>query len=66
MPSTIQYMGEGYPLFFSSVEELESMINDKNHLESFMLSAHEYLHNMDESVLSSASFANAMAKCLQE
>lgn len=63
LPSTIQYIGENYPLLFSSFEELQQMIKNEHQLKSLLLSGHIYLKHMDKSKLSLEYFGSTLKQC---
>ena len=63
LPSTAQYLGEHYPLFFSTIEELQDMIGNEDKLEALLLSGHNYLKRMDKRELSLEAFGKALQQC---
>jgi hypothetical protein len=63
LPSTAQYLGEHYPLFFSTFEELQDMIGNEDKLEALLLSGNNYLKRMDKRELSLEQFGKALQQC---
>jgi hypothetical protein len=45
----VEYLGEEYPLFFSSTDELQLLLDDETALQDKMLQAHNYLKLRDKS-----------------
>ena len=67
LAATEHYLGRDYPLFFSSFEELQDMLDDKNAiLGDRFRRAHEYLRYMDKSRLSVESFGQDLQRCASE
>jgi len=62
LPSTLEYLGRKYPLFFRDTEELQSMLAD-DHLKDMLLKGHLYLKGMDKSRFSLANFAKSVEEC---
>ncbi len=54
-PSSIEYLGKDYPLFFENEEDL-NYFNDEDTLLFLIKEAHNYLQNMDKSSLDSRQF----------
>jgi len=52
LPATVEYLGKEYPLFFESLNDARDKLRDN----SILISAHEYLQNMDKSHLNPNSF----------
>jgi hypothetical protein len=43
LPETIEYVGEDYPLFFTSLQGVQNLLNDEELLQQKMTDAHTYL-----------------------
>ena len=56
LPANEEYLGKDYPLFFDSLAEAESILNDDNRI----LIGHEYLKNMNKSHLTGEHFRNSI------
>lgn len=63
LPGPEEYLGTDYPLFFSSVEELERIISDPALLKDVMTRGHSYLQSIDLESLSIAHFAKSLNAC---
>ena len=63
LSSTVEYVGDQYPLLFSSFEELETMLQDEWRLRDMMLRGHLYLKHMDKTRYSLKTFANELQEC---
>tara|TARA_R100000908_G_scaffold64981_1_gene51018 strand:- start:6598 stop:7014 length:417 start_codon:yes stop_codon:yes gene_type:complete len=61
-PAVVEYCGEDYPLYFENLDHAASILYDKD----LIISAHEYLKNMDKSWLNGAYFANDVVTKLGE
>ena len=57
LPSVREYLGEDYPLFYSSMDEAAAKASDP----ALVRAAHEYLKAMDTSFLSGETFCRRMA-----
>jgi len=57
LPATEEYFGKNYPLFYTSKEQAETLLNTKS-----IKLAEEYLKSMDKSDLSLDSFVNKFKK----
>eukprot|EP01084_Bolivina_argentea_P058524 106858_1 len=65
LDSTMEYIGNDYPLFFQTFNELRSMlILQENELKSLLLKAHFYLKKMDKSHLTLDQFAESLLNCV--
>ena len=56
LPSTEEYLGEEYPMFFQTKEEVEAILNDKAEMYALFSKTTNYLKNMDKSDLSLDAF----------
>lgn len=61
-PAVVEYCGEDYPLYFENLDHAASILYDKD----LIISAHEYLKNMDKPWLNGAYFANDVVTKLGE
>lgn len=57
LPATIEYLGSGYPLFYGSLSEAESLIRSTD----YIISAHEYLKKIDKNRFKIDTFVNDLA-----
>jgi hypothetical protein len=55
-PASVDYLGEGYPLFFESYEEVEEILQDKNRI----IEASEYIESLDKNWLKKEYFADTL------
>lgn len=63
LPGPEEYLGTDYPLFFSSVEELEEQISHPEALKEALTRGHAYLQSLDQENLSIAHFAKSLNAC---
>jgi hypothetical protein len=56
LPSTEEYLGKDYPLFFETSEEIETILNHKSNMYTLYEKTHEYLKQMDKTDLSIENF----------
>jgi Protein of unknown function (DUF707) len=64
MPETIEYMGEDYPLFFTTLQSIQNLLDDEAMLRQKMMEAHTYLQLLDSTHLYSVdSMAREMTNC---
>jgi hypothetical protein len=64
MPETIEHIGEDYPLFFTSLQTVQNLLDDEALLQQKMMEAHTYLKLLDPTNLYSAdSMAIEMMNC---
>jgi hypothetical protein len=52
LPAVVEYLGQGYPLYFDSLDEAAQKLNEKGLVKE----AHEYLTEIDNSVHSIEAF----------
>lgn len=64
VPGVVEYVGDKYPLFFKSTDELQNLIDDKENLGQLFLLGHNYLRVMDKRHLSISSFQESIQSCL--
>ena len=64
-PAIIEYLGENYPLYFNSIDDLNNIINDNN-LNSKIKEAHLYLVSMNKEKFTIKYFCEAFNNILQE
>jgi hypothetical protein len=58
LPATVEYLGDGYPLFYSSLDEATRKINSPYLIEE----AHRYLTNLDKKDLVPTTFLKNLCK----
>ena len=58
----VEYLGEGYPLYFENVFTLEIMLNSTQLLEAKVQEAHTYLTRLDKSRLRMDYFGNTLRR----
>jgi hypothetical protein len=58
MPAVVEYFGDDYPLYFSSLEEAAAKIED----DSMIVEAHEYLRAMDKKRFTSEYFLESFVQ----
>jgi len=65
LPSTEEYLGTNYPMFFETKEEIEEILKNKKKMYALVRKTHEYLKEMDKSELSIETFCeNVVDFCL--
>jgi hypothetical protein len=62
----MEYLGEEYPLFFSSFDELQQLLDNEEVLRERMLDAHNYLKLYDASVYSTGHMGQQLINCTLE
>ena len=62
IPAVIEYLGNDYPMYFSSKEDLEKKINNNNELMILYKNTHNYLKSMKKHDLSMDYFSNTLKK----
>lgn len=55
----VDYLGNDYPLYFNTLDDIPSMLNNANIIKAF-----EYLKNMDKSFLNVDTFTKQLIHCL--
>ena len=60
--AVVEYLGEGYPLYFENVFALESMLNRTDILEAKVQEGHAYLKRLDKTRLSMDYFGNTLRR----
>ena len=58
LDGVVEYLGEGYPLYFQNRNEVNEILSDTSKLHD----AHQYLKNMDKTKFSKKSFLNNFYK----
>jgi len=56
MPATEEYLGTNYPMFYSSIKEIEVIINNEENLYTLLNKTNEYLINSNKNDLSFSTF----------
>jgi hypothetical protein len=51
MPETIEYVGEDYPLFFTSLQDLQNLLDNEALLRRKMIEAHTFLRLLNSTAL---------------
>jgi hypothetical protein len=65
LPSTVEYLGSSYPMYFNYVGELEDSINENSiHLRKLLLTTHLFLRDMNKTHLSLGSFRRGLEECV--
>jgi hypothetical protein len=65
LPSTEEYLGKDYPMFFNTKEDVEKVINNKDKMFTLYETTYQYLKKMDKSDLSIETFRkNVVDFCL--
>jgi hypothetical protein len=59
----VEYLGGKYPLFFSSAEELQLLLDDETVLRAKMLEAHNYLKRRDTSAYTIGYMGKQLINC---
>jgi hypothetical protein len=59
----VEYLGEEYPLFFSSTDELQLLLDDETALRAKMLAAHNYLKLRDMSAYTIDYMGKQLINC---
>jgi hypothetical protein len=60
-PAAVEYLSEGYPLYFSDPEEIPELLTHER-----VIAAHEYLANLEKSWLDGAVFRESVASILRK
>ena len=61
----VEYFGASYPLYFTKLATLESIINDEDALASTLRQGRAYLEQMDKSTLSIRHFGERLQEIAQ-
>ena len=64
MESTIEYLGEDYPMFYNNYTEIEYIINNRTLLENMYKKTHKYLCNLNKNDLRIEHFNSEMLKII--
>lgn len=65
LPSTEEYLGKDYPMFFQTKEEVEDILNHEKKMHALYKKTHDYLKKMNKSDLSMVTFqTNVIKFCL--
>jgi hypothetical protein len=65
LPSTEEYLGKDYPMFFNTKEDVEKVINNKSNMFTLYETTYQYLKKIDKSDLSIETFRkNVVDFCL--
>jgi hypothetical protein len=62
----VEYLGEDYPLFFSSFDELQELIDNAEELRTKMWDAHQYLKALDTSDFTVEHLGQRLINCTLE
>jgi len=62
LPATEEYLGEDYPMFYSHVNEINDILNDKQLFKQTYIKTHNYLKNMNKSDLTYDKFYSDILK----
>jgi len=65
-PSTKEYLGEDYPMFFEELNEIEKKLKNEKELLDLYESTHLYLKNLDKTSMSYEYFSNKMLECISD
>lgn len=60
----VDYFGPGYPLYFTSVEQLEDMLSSEERMLQLVELGHQYLRNLDLSDMSLSKFNNRITEII--
>ena len=66
LPSTEEYLGTNYPMFYNNVQEIESIINNKETLHEKYTETYQYLTTMDKSEISHEHFNSELLKIINQ
>ena len=66
LPSTEEYLGTNYPMFYDNVEEIESIINNKETLHEKYTETYQYLTTMDKSEIRHEQFNSELLKIINQ
>ena len=64
LPATEEYLGPNYPMFYSHVDEINTILSDKNLFKKKYTDTHNYLKNMDKSDLTYERFYSDLLKII--
>ena len=62
--SSCEYLGDEYPLYYDTISELVSILNNYSELQTLIQTGHEYLLHMDKSELSFEYFNSEVMKMI--
>ena len=65
LPAVVEYLGAGYPMYFTKLDALEEAINDDGALASRLNQARAYLQEMDKSTLTIRHFGERLQELAQ-
>lgn len=65
-PAVEEYVGEDYPLFFSSVDDIEGIVESEEQLLKQMELAHKYLVKLPKDDLQLDAFATSLSEVAQD
>ncbi len=66
LPATEEYLGKGYPMFYSDVIEVNNILNNRELFNKKYTETHNYLKNMDKSDLKYKRFYSDLLKIIND
>ena len=66
LEAVVEYIGEDYPMYFTTLTEVENIINNKKLLIQKMKEGNEYLKNRKKQDISLSHFNSEMLKFINE
>tara|TARA_B100000886_G_scaffold287565_1_gene212281 strand:+ start:619 stop:3558 length:2940 start_codon:yes stop_codon:yes gene_type:complete len=66
LPSTEEYLGINYPMFYNNIQEIESIINNKETLHEKYTETYQYLTTMDKSEIRHEHFNSELLKIINQ
>lgn len=66
LPSTEEYLGKNYPMFYSNISEVEEIINNKSLFQQKYKETHAYLLTIDKSDIHYEHFNSELLKIINQ
>jgi len=66
LPSTEEYLGKNYPMFYTNINEVNNILNDRELFNKKYIECHNYLKNMDKSDLTYQRFYSDLLKIIND
>ena len=66
LPSTEEYLGKNYPMFYNDISEVNSILNNRKLFNNKYIETYNYLKNMDKSDLTYERFYSDLLKIIND
>jgi hypothetical protein len=66
IPSTEEYLGKNYPMFYNDISEVNSILNNRKLFNNKYIETYNYLKNMDKSDLTYERFYSDLLKIIND